>query len=83
MAAEQALRVSFQQGNDDLKERMAEVRSHAAEIMVGWSGIKDVDGGEDLPFTDAGLKQLLEVPMMAASILQAYGESLQKAKAKN
>jgi hypothetical protein len=83
MAAEQGLRIAYERGTGDLKELLPVVRSHAAEVMAGWSGIKDVDGGEDLPFTQSALEQILEVPMMAGAILQAYGESLQKAKAKN
>lgn len=83
MAAEQALRVAYERGSGEIKELMNAARDHAAEILVGWSGIKEVDGGEDLPFSKRALKQLLEVPMMAGAILQAYGDSLQKAKSKN
>jgi hypothetical protein len=83
MAAEQELRIAFERGTGDLKALLPVVRAHAAEVMAGWNGIKDVDGGEDLPFTQSTLEELLEVPMMASSILQAYGDSLQKAKVKN
>ncbi len=83
MAAEQEVRLAAERGVGDLKTLLPVIRAHAAEVMAGWSGIKDVDGGEDLPFTEANLQELLEVPMMASAILQAYGESLQKAKAKN
>lgn len=83
LAAEQELRVAAETGVGDLKSLLPVVRAHAAEMIVGWSGIKDVDGGDDLPFTQSALEQLLEVPMMASSILQAYGDSLQKAKVKN
>jgi hypothetical protein len=83
MAAEQELRIAYENGTSDLKSLLPIVRAHAAEVMAGWSGIKDVDGGEDLPFTQSNLEQLLEVPMMAGAILQAFGASLQKAKTKN
>jgi hypothetical protein len=83
MAAEQEVRLAAERGVGDLKTLLPVIRAHAAEVVVGWSGIKDVDGGEDLPFTETSLQELLEVPMMASAILQAYGESLQKAKVKN
>ncbi len=83
MSAEQEVRIAAERGTGDLKTLLPVIRAHAAEVVVGWSGIKDVDGGEDLPFTQSALEQLLEVPMMAGTILQAYGESLQKARVKN
>jgi hypothetical protein len=54
----------------------------AREVLVGWSGIKD-DDGEDVPFSESALEQLLDVPMLATAIVAKYFESLQGAKAKN
>lgn len=54
----------------------------AREVLVGWSGIKD-DNGEDVPFSDEALEQLLDVPMLASAIVVKYFESLQGVKAKN
>ena len=54
----------------------------AAEVLVGWSGVTD-DSGQDVPFSQSALQQLLDVPMLAGAITIAYFESLQGAKRKN
>ena len=54
----------------------------AAEVLVGWSGVTD-DSGKDVPFSQSALSQLLDVPMLASSIVAAYFGSLQGAKRKN
>ena len=54
----------------------------ATEVLVGWSGITD-DSGKDVPFSQAALQQLLDVPMLATAIITAYFSSLQGAKRKN
>lgn len=54
----------------------------ATEVLVGWAGITD-DSGKDVPFSQSALQQLLDVPMLASSIVTAYFSSLQGAKRKN
>lgn len=54
----------------------------ATEVLVGWTGITD-DDGKDVPFSQAALQRLLDVPMVAAAIVLAYFNSLQGAKRKN
>lgn len=56
--------------------------SVADEVLVGWSGIVDEDG-EEVPFSKTNKAALLEVPMLAASLIQAYFESLVEEKRKN
>ena len=56
--------------------------SVADEVLVGWSGIIDEDG-EEVPFSKANKAALLEVPMLAASLIQSYFESLVEEKRKN
>jgi len=56
--------------------------SVADEVLVGWSGILDEDG-EEVPYSDANKAMLLEVPLMAASLVQAYFASLTDEKRKN
>ena len=56
--------------------------SVADEVLVGWSGIVDEDG-EEVPFSKANKVALLEVPMLAASLIQSYFESLVEEKRKN
>lgn len=56
--------------------------SVADEVLVGWSGIVDEDG-EEVPFSKANKAALLEVPMLAASLIQSYFESLVEEKRKN
>ncbi len=54
----------------------------AAEILVGWSGILDADG-DDVPYSEAIKAQLLDVPMMAGALIEAYFTSLVELKRKN
>ena len=54
----------------------------AAEVLIGWSGITD-DDGKEVPFSQAALQQLLDVPMLATAIATSYFGSLQGAKRKN
>tara|TARA_R100000664_G_C2714709_1_gene110253 strand:+ start:31 stop:411 length:381 start_codon:yes stop_codon:yes gene_type:complete len=56
--------------------------SIAEEVLVGWSDVKDEEGN-DVPFTNKTRKQILEVPMLASAIIEAYFESLIEAKSKN
>lgn len=54
----------------------------AREILAGWSGVID-DEGNEIPFSEAALSQLLEIPTVAGQIIRAWGESIEVAKRKN
>jgi hypothetical protein len=54
----------------------------AKEIIAGWSGVVD-DEGKEIPFSEAALNQLLEIPTVAGQIIRAWGESIEVAKRKN
>ena len=54
----------------------------AMEVMAGWSGVLD-DDGDQLPFSDANLSELLEIPTVAGQIVKNWFGSLNDAKAKN
>ena len=54
----------------------------ADEILVGWSGIVDGDGDE-VPYSEAVKAQLLDVPMLASALIEAYFASLVELKRKN
>jgi hypothetical protein len=56
--------------------------SIADEILVGWSSIIDVDG-EEIPFSKTTKAQLLELPLMASCLIEAYFSSLVEEKRKN
>lgn len=43
------------------------------EVLVGWRGI--VDGEADLPFSETSLRQVLQVPNAAASVVLAFTEA--------
>lgn len=60
-------------------ERITEL---AKEVMVGWSGING-DDGQEIPYSEKALAQLLEVPLLAVSIIKAYMDSIKGAKRKN
>jgi len=56
--------------------------SIADEVLVGWDGIIDSDG-EPIAFTRRTKDQLLELPMMAACLIEAYFTSLVEEKRGN
>ena len=64
-------------GDDEIEDHEV-----ARELLVGWSGVTD-DAGNDVPFSEAALNQLLEIPTVAAQIIGAWFDSLKEAKRKN
>ena len=56
--------------------------SIADEVLVGWDGIVDSDG-EEIPYSKGTKAQLLELPMMAGTLIEAYFTSLVEEKRKN
>jgi hypothetical protein len=52
------------------------------EVMIGWDGVTD-DKGQPIPFSEAALAQLIEIPTVAAQIIRAWFESIEVAKRKN
>jgi hypothetical protein len=56
--------------------------SIADEVLAGWTGVVD-DEGEEVAFTAASKAQLLNIPGLAGSIVEAYFESVSGRKAKN
>jgi hypothetical protein len=60
-------------------ERVTEM---ASDVLVGWSGVT-ADDGKEIPFSQKALGQLLEVPLLAVSVIKAYMDSIKGAKRKN
>lgn len=60
--------------DEDLDDKTA-----AKEILIGWSGVVD-DDGKDIPYSEAALNQLLEIPTVGAQIIRAWFESMELAK---
>ena len=54
----------------------------AAEVLVGWRGVKDEDDS-DLPFSEANRERLLDIYPVRPSVIKAFYESIAGAKAKN
>jgi hypothetical protein len=54
----------------------------AKEILAGWSNVVD-DKGEEIPYSEAALNQLMEIPTVAGQIVRTWFESLEVAKRKN
>ena len=52
------------------------------EVITGWSGVQDAKGGE-VPFSEKAKADLLNVPLVASSVVTAWLDSLAKAKRKN
>lgn len=51
------------------------------EVMVGWSGV--TDGANPVPYSETARDQLLDIPMVAASIVMSLFQSIAGAKRKN
>jgi hypothetical protein len=56
--------------------------SIADEVLAGWNGVVD-DEGEEVPFSATSKAQLLNIPGLAGSIIEAYFESVAGKKLKN
>ena len=54
----------------------------AREVMAGWSGVVD-DEGNEIPFSESKLNELLEIPTIANQIFKAWFDSIEVAKKKN
>jgi len=74
--------LQLQQRPDIDPDQILPAQDAAREILVGWSGIKD-DSGEEIPFSETALNQVLEMQMVAAQIILAWFNSLEVAKRKN
>jgi hypothetical protein len=83
MAAEVELHHAVRTGADNVPELMAIVRAHAAEVVCGWRGMLESDGGPEVPFSETSLQVFLDLPGVAQIILSVYSDSLPKAKEKN
>lgn len=52
------------------------------EVMIGWRGIQDSEG-QDVPFSETSLEEILDLPQVAKEIVLAYMESIAGAPRKN
>jgi hypothetical protein len=59
----------------------ADDKTAIKRVMVGWKGV--TDDGEELPFSEDALDRMLDIPLVAMSILAAYRDSVLGIKAKN
>ena len=64
-----------------LADKERSVRDFVCSVAQGWSGVTGAEGAT-LPFTEAGLEQLLNLPGMDALVFDAY-LAQQGARAKN
>jgi hypothetical protein len=68
--------------NDENTDGLITDLEIAEEILVGWSGIDDGEGGA-VPYSQKAKEQVLNVPAVSASIVEAFFDSLKGAKRKN
>lgn len=54
-------------------------KTAAREILAGWTGVVD-DANEPIPFSEAALNELLEIPTVGAQIVRAWFDSMELAK---
>ena len=69
-------------GSEDAAEQLVKVRAIAAEVLVGWKGIKD-GKGEEVAYSETAKERLLGVAGVAAAVLGAFADSMTKGKSKN
>jgi len=74
-------RIKLGEAGEDVQGSISDV-SLADEILVGWDDVNDGDG-EAVPYSKTTKVQMLEVPMLASAIIEAYFESLVEQKRKN
>jgi hypothetical protein len=79
---ELATQLKMQERADIDPDQILLMKDAAKEILVGWSGVQD-DSGEEIPFSEAALEQVLEIQMVAAQIILGWFNSLEVAKRKN
>ena len=79
---ELATQLKMQERSDIDPDQILLMKDAAKEILVGWSGVQD-DSGEEIPFSEAALEQVLEIQMVAAQIILGWFNSLEVAKRKN
>ena len=53
----------------------------AEEVLVGWDGI--TDGDKEVPYTPATKKQLLDIPLLANTLVTEYLSVVAQQKTKN
>jgi hypothetical protein len=53
----------------------------AREVMIDWSGV--MDGDTEVPFSEGARDDMLDIPMVASSVVMALFESISGAKRKN
>jgi len=68
--------------NDQETDGMITDQEIAQEVLVGWSGVDDGEGAE-VPFSEKAKAQVLDVPSVSASIVEAFFDSLKGAKKKS
>ena len=74
-------RIKAAERGEDTGEGITD-QSIADEVLVGWDGIVDGDG-EPVPYSKTTKAQLLDVPMLAGALIEAFFESLVEGKRKN
>jgi hypothetical protein len=74
----QARAIHFGREEEDMLDDQEGVR----EILVGWSGVFDDDGNE-VPFSESALLQLIEIQTVPGQIIKAWFDSMETSKQKN
>jgi len=51
----------------------------ARELLIGWSGVVD-DSGKEIPFSEATMTQLVEIPTVAGQVIKHFFDSIKSEK---
>lgn len=57
-------------------------KAFCREFLVGWSDIKSLSG-EDVAYSEEAREQLLDMPLLATTLVQTYTASLKEVPRKN
>lgn len=70
--------------NEEIQAEKSEITDSdlVKEVICGWKGIQDSNGAE-VPFSVGQLEMLLDIPLVASSIVKVFFESISGAKIKN
>lgn len=79
--SEVQLRIKAAEKGDPVESDISDI-SIASEVLTGWAGIID-DDNEEIAYSETSKAQLLNVPMMAGSIIESYFDSVAGKKTKN
>jgi hypothetical protein len=76
---DEVLRLARDVERGDAEADEVEDQALARELLIGWSGVVD-DDGQEVPFSESSMKQLMEIYTVPGQILKHFFESTKSEK---